>query len=424
MSPIVDEVRLGGAALPDNGQHYGYVHFEALFSALPPVETFDPNIAWLFSPRPLVGAKVSLQGKTNQVFAGIAWHLPVPAPFFVEVSFGGLMHDQELFRAYPDRPGPLSTRLMFRESIAVGYQIDRRWRILAFADHGSNGGLGYRNIGVNSYGLMLAAALGHSAKVPRPVAPISTFDWQGPYAGFSAGVARGKYDFVLHHPVGALELSSVESESLVVGGQAGYNWLAGVLLVGIEADLSVQATTASTARLGGLIADEFVSASTNWLATTRARVGTIIAPPYLLDQFLIYATGGAAFARIARSYCQTAINTCYIHGDVAGGWATVASVKTGMDGWGRRRATACSRRLCQVRIPLRWFRHTRWGKRIVRARFCRARVPGRRQLQIFRPLSRRNQNFALAAAAHARHRCDWSGVGDRSRDGRVVVHSA
>ena len=55
----------------------------------------DSNWAWLLSPRPLIGASISLQGKTSQAYAGLAWTLPISGPFFVELSAGGLVHDRE-----------------------------------------------------------------------------------------------------------------------------------------------------------------------------------------------------------------------------------------------------------------------------------------------------------------------------------------
>jgi len=56
----LDEVRVGGASSSDSGNLSGYVQFEALFSPLPSAGAYDPSWAWLLSPRPLVGAKISL----------------------------------------------------------------------------------------------------------------------------------------------------------------------------------------------------------------------------------------------------------------------------------------------------------------------------------------------------------------------------
>ena len=153
--PWLDEVRVGVTSSASKGASASG-ELQALFSPLSLIgHPYDPNWAWFFSPRPLIGASISLEGKTSQAYAGLAWDLPISGPYFVELSAGGLVHDQTLNQTYSDRPSPLTTRFLFRESIAIGYDINANWRILVFADHGSDGNLGYRNEGVNRFGLLL-----------------------------------------------------------------------------------------------------------------------------------------------------------------------------------------------------------------------------------------------------------------------------
>jgi opacity protein-like surface antigen len=314
-SPWVDEVRVGGTSSAD-------VQLEALFSPLLPVaKAYDQNWAWLFSPRPFIGASISLQGKTNQIYAGLAWNLLNFGPFFVEASAGGLVHDQDLFQNYADRPSPLTTRFLFRESIAIGYEINPNWRILAFADHGSDGNLGYRNVSVNHFGLLLGARFGHPTNKPIANSMVSTFDWAGPYAGLSAGMALGKFDFVTPTPT----VSSSPHRSVNIAGQVGYNWVLGPIVMGVETDYSVQNLNGA-ATIGQV---EELSGSSLWLATVRTRIGTDIEIPFVSDHSLIYGTGGAAFSSIAKSFCQKAPLQCYVNGDVAGGWNTQKEVRSG-----------------------------------------------------------------------------------------------
>jgi opacity protein-like surface antigen len=47
------------------------------------------------------------------------------------------------------------------------------------------------------------------------------------------------------------------------------------------------------------------------------------------QRLLLYATGGAAFTRVGKSYCNPAIDKCYINGDVGGGWITEGGLRTG-----------------------------------------------------------------------------------------------
>jgi outer membrane immunogenic protein len=44
---------------------------------------------------------------------------------------------------------------------------------------------------------------------------------------------------------------------------------------------------------------------------------------------LVYATGGAAFTRVGKSYCNHPTDKCYVNGDVAGGWITEGGTNTG-----------------------------------------------------------------------------------------------
>jgi opacity protein-like surface antigen len=326
--PRFDELRLGGAASTSDRPISGYAQIEALFSPLSSVTAYDPNFSWFFSPRPLVGANISLQGKTNQAFAGLAWDLPISGPFFAEVSFGGLVHDQTLFQIYPDRP-ELTTRFLFRESIAVGFEINPNWRIIAFADHGSNGNLGYRNSSINHVGMMLGAKLGEATKRPAAFPPpaVSDFSWAGFFAGISGGVASGKVNAVIdgREP----DQSTVKLLSLIGGGHFGYNWDIGALVTGVEADISAQQPTFSATRFGPH--SIHISASSHWLATARARIGVAVDQVFYVQRLLLYATGGAAFTRVGKSYCNSAgPNTCYDgNGDVSSGWVTEGGTSAG-----------------------------------------------------------------------------------------------
>jgi outer membrane immunogenic protein len=328
--PGLDEFRLGAAASTNDHPVSGYAQIEALFSPFPARAAYDPNLAWLFSPRPLVGASISLRGKTNEAFAGLAWQAPLASGLFLEMSFGGLVHDQKLFEIYPDRPR-LTTRFLFRESIAVGYDIDPRWRIIAFADHGSNGNLGYANRSINHVGMMLSAKFGEPVRqfaAPEP-ASMASFSWAGPYGGFSGGTAHASSKVVINDPAAATETTSGSASSLIAGGHLGYNWTAGSLVTGIESDISAQQPSVSATQ--STLHPEEVSVASRWIATARARVGIDLEQIdfYRLQRMLVYATGGAAFTRIEKSYCNHATDPCYVNGEVAGGWSAADGNRIG-----------------------------------------------------------------------------------------------
>jgi hypothetical protein len=137
LAPGLDELRIGGG-VSSSDRLTGNIQFNALSSPLRSEMPYDPDLWWLFSPRALVGALLSVSGSgTNQAVAGLVWGLPLYGPFFAEGSVGGSVHDQKLFQIYSDRP-ELTTRFLFRQSIAVGLEINPVWRITAFLDHESN----------------------------------------------------------------------------------------------------------------------------------------------------------------------------------------------------------------------------------------------------------------------------------------------
>ena len=315
----LDEIRLGGTQA-------GTAEIQALFSPLPlGIKAYDRNWAWIFTPRPMIGTSVSLEGKTSELYAGLAWNIPLTSRFFVDLQAGGLVHNQDLNIDYSDRPSPLSTRVMFRESIGLGYNIDQTWRVLAFADHGSNGNLGYRNESINHFGLMVGAKLGPPDREPLlEDKPVAAFAWTGLYAGFGVGLAHSAYDLSWL----GTGTGSESGNSVYGGGQVGYNWAFGRLVTGVVADYAFQqvsaATTINAQNLG-------FSASSFWVATARARLGLDAPIPYISPRSLIYVTGGAALTRVAANYCNTASAPCYAGParDIAGGWVAEGTLRGG-----------------------------------------------------------------------------------------------
>jgi outer membrane immunogenic protein len=123
-------------------------------------------------------------------------------------------------------------------------------------------------------------------KAPPPVAaPVPYSNWSGFYIGGHAGGGWGE-----------------DSDSAFVGGgQIGYNWqFTPNLLIGIEGDFSGTTFSRSQSSVtevdvgGGLLLPlaEDSSFDLNWLASIRGRIG------YTWDRFMVYFTGGAAWADV------------------------------------------------------------------------------------------------------------------------------
>jgi lipid A 3-O-deacylase len=123
---------------------------------------FDGNVEVLFdspdalevigSPRPHFGASVNSVGDTSQVYAGLTWGWDLTANLFVEGSLGGAIHDGELGKSDPDRRA-LGSRVLFRESLSLGWRFDASHSLSLMVDHISNANLTRHNAGMDGLGL-------------------------------------------------------------------------------------------------------------------------------------------------------------------------------------------------------------------------------------------------------------------------------
>lgn len=120
-------------------------------------EVLFPSPQWkLFkavrSPRPHVGASINDKGDTSQLYGGFTWEWRPFANALVDGSLGLAVHDGDLT---PGRRGleGLGLRVLFRESLEVGYRFRGRHGVSALIDHISNAGLVYENQGITSMGV-------------------------------------------------------------------------------------------------------------------------------------------------------------------------------------------------------------------------------------------------------------------------------
>lgn len=153
---------------------------------------------------------------------------------------------------------------------------------------------------------------------PPPATPV--YSWTGFYIGGNAGGAWGSFDpsstttftpggyFILPNPpiVSAAGQQSIKPSGFTGGFELGYNWRAGNFVYGLEGDieslhLSGSSTSGQVLYSGGVScpANCFTvnsAAHTDWLATTRGRLGVAA------NNWLLFATGGAAFTTLNGSF--------------------------------------------------------------------------------------------------------------------------
>jgi outer membrane immunogenic protein len=140
----------------------------------------------------------------------------------------------------------------------------------------------------------LAADLPTKAPVYR-AAPVQLFSWTGCYVGGNVGGGWGHKGFTDDDltpgipPFIPASSASANTSGWLAGGQVGCdyqfatNWVAGIEGAGSWANIK----GSSDPFFGG---KAVFNAQTKWLASTTARLG------YTQDHWLIYATGGAAWA--------------------------------------------------------------------------------------------------------------------------------
>lgn len=128
-----------------------------------------------------------------------------------------------------------------------------------------------------------------SAMSPAPVfVQNQQFVWTGFYAGLNAGYGWGSFNRAANVIMG-------KTTGGVLGGQLGYNYQFGSLVVGVEGDANWSWMNGNAAPAVGVA----TRGSLEWFGTLRGRVG------FAADRALIYATGGYAGGQVKASIVNT-----------------------------------------------------------------------------------------------------------------------
>jgi outer membrane immunogenic protein len=139
-------------------------------------------------------------------------------------------------------------------------------------------------LGLVAAGAATAADLpSRKGPVLAPIAYAPVFTWTGFYVGVNAGYGWGTVDST---NLGILPTFS-DPDGFIGGGQIGYNYQMGQIVLGVEADFQGADLKASVTGGGFTARNEL-----NYFGTVRARVG------YAVDRFLPYVTGGFAYANV------------------------------------------------------------------------------------------------------------------------------
>ena len=138
--PIFDEARFGVLTSIDSsdfGKEDGaFVSGMLLFDPWDHMET----TGWdrLLRPRLHVGGTIATENETNQVYAGFSWTANVTDRFFLEMGFGGTLHDGDLDEGDGGNGPKLGCRALFHEYVAAGLNVTDRWSLIAHLEHSSH----------------------------------------------------------------------------------------------------------------------------------------------------------------------------------------------------------------------------------------------------------------------------------------------
>lgn len=155
--------------------------------------------------------------------------------------------------------------------------------------------------------------------------PLAVENWTGLYVGGNVGHSWGRTE--LGYTIDALPSlsSTLNPNSIIGGGQIGYNWQFGSLVFGVEGDLAWRHGT-DAATFTSPIPGAFASFSTeqNWAGTARPRVG------FAAQHWLLYGTGGVAFGGFKHAYTEAgpgAIARGVANSDTKAGWTAGAGLE-------------------------------------------------------------------------------------------------
>lgn len=182
-------------------------------------------------------------------------------------------------------------------------------------------------VGVALAGAVLTTMSAQAADLPNRSNPPSTyteppFTWTGYYFGVNGGYDSGRSSW--SDPLVGADSRHFHTSGALAGGQFGYNWQAGSVVLGIETDadwLGVKGVKSSTTGGDVCLADGSGSCQTqqSWVGTTRARAG------YAFGRWLPYVTGGVAYGNIeAVQPTGTTTNTNI-------GWTAGAGLEVALD---------------------------------------------------------------------------------------------
>ena len=174
----------------------------------------------------------------------------------------------------------------------------------------------------------MAADLPRKAPPVSPVQSVQAANWTGLYVGVHGGYSWGRWngDLTFDPGGGPIEVfdpanRTIDGNGWLAGGQIGFNYQLNSFVVGIEADASwtnLKGSGSFNTAPGDV--NWAIENRLDWFGTVRGRAGIAV------NNFLFYATGGAAFGQSKGDLVVTNVIPCCLV-------TAVASAKENHVGW-------------------------------------------------------------------------------------------
>jgi outer membrane immunogenic protein len=132
--------------------------------------------------------------------------------------------------------------------------------------------------------------------LPNP----APYDWSGAYGGFNGGYSWGRVPYDAASAGTPITSGTLTPGSFVGGGQFGYNYQRGAVVLGLETDFAWRrGTESSILFLPNALDTMSFRSEQGWIGTLRPRAGVA------LDNWLLYATGGLAYGSFKHDYTES-----------------------------------------------------------------------------------------------------------------------
>lgn len=170
----------------------------------------------------------------------------------------------------------------------------------------------------------MAADLPYRRAAPAPMEAyppaFTTSSWTGGYVGGSIGWRSTSFDPVMN----SMEIAGKSRNTATFGGFAGYNFqVSPNIVLGVEGDMNYGKTNAHGPAVvsgPGMLSSRY---SLDWAGSARGRIG------YTQDSWMIYGTGGLAFADLKMQGTYTTPGAFWTTTDSK--WAAGYAVGAGLE---------------------------------------------------------------------------------------------